>query len=56
MKKRFDAVKMVREIRNNLYEKTKRMTSKERIDFYRQEAKEFYAELEKKKPLVTVFN
>ncbi len=54
MKKKFDAVQMVREIRDNLYKETKRMTSKERIDFYRQKSKEFYAELGVKKPQVSV--
>ncbi len=45
MKKKFDAIRMVREIRDNLYKETKRMKTKERINFYRQKAKEFYAEL-----------
>ncbi len=49
MKKKFDAVKMVREIRDRLYRETKRMTAKERVDFYRQEARKFYMEI--KKPL-----
>ena len=52
MKKKFDAVQMVREIRDNLYKKTKRMTSKERVSFYREQAQEFYAELGIKNPLV----
>ncbi len=50
MKKKFDAVQMVREIRDNLHKETKRMSSKERIDFYRQKAKAFYAELGINKP------
>ncbi len=51
MKKKFDAVQMVREIRDNLYKETKRMTGKERINFYRQKAKEFYVELGLKEPV-----
>jgi len=54
MKKKFDAVQMVREIRDNLYKETKRMTTKERIDFYRQQAKEFYVGLGIKEPLAKV--
>ena len=50
MKKKFDAVKMVREIRDNLHKETKRMSSKQKIDFYRQKAKQFYAELGIKGP------
>ncbi len=45
MKKKFDAVQMVRDIRDNLHKKTKRMTAKERIDFYREQAKSFYIDL-----------
>jgi hypothetical protein len=51
MKKKIDAVQMVREIRDNLYKETKRMKTKERINFYRQKAKEFYAQLGIKEPL-----
>ena len=51
MKKKFDAVQMVREIRDDLYKKTKRMTTKERIVFYRQQAREFYLGLGVKEPL-----
>ena len=54
MKKKFDAVQMVREIRDNLYKETKGMKSKERIEFYRQKAKGFYAELGIKDSLVKV--
>ncbi len=54
MKKKFDAVQMVREIRDNLYKETKRMTTKERISFYRQQAKEFYVELGVREPLAKV--
>ena len=45
MKKTFDAVKMVREIRDRLYNQTKRMTFKEKIEFYRQKSRKFQAEL-----------
>ncbi len=51
MKKKFDAVQMVREIRDSLHKETKRMTTKERVHFYRQRAKEFYVELGVKEPL-----
>ena len=54
MKKKFDAVKMVREIRDNLYKETKRMSSKERIKFYHQQAKEVYAELGIRESLVKI--
>jgi len=54
MKKKFDAVQMVREIRDGLYKETKGMKTKERVNFYRQKAKEFYAELGIKDPLATV--
>ncbi len=53
MKKKFDAVQMVREIRDTLYKETKGMKTKERVNFYRQKAKEFYAELGIKEPLAT---
>ena len=51
MKKTFDAVQMVRNIRNKFYEKTKNMTDKEKIEFHRQQAQAFYKELGYKKPL-----
>jgi hypothetical protein len=51
MKKKFDAVQMVREIRDSLYKETKRMSTKERVNFYRQNAKQFYAELGIKEPV-----
>ena len=49
MKKTFDAIKMVRDIRDNLYKKTKDMTDKEKIEFHRQQAQELYIELGRKK-------
>ncbi len=51
MKKTFDAVKMVREIRDKMYKRTKRMTFKEKIAFYRQKSKELRTELDHKKSL-----
>ena len=54
MKKKFDAVQMVREIRDTLYKETKGMKTKERINFYRQKAKEFYTELGIKEPITNV--
>ncbi len=54
MKKTFDAVRMVRDIRNKLYRKTKNMTDKEKIEFYRQQAQELYVELGRGKSLAKV--
>ena len=51
MRKKFDAVQMVREIRDVLYKETKHMNSKERIGYYREQAKKFYIELGIKEPL-----
>ncbi len=44
MEKKFDAVKMVREIRENLYLKTKRMSSKELIEFYHKAADKIHSQ------------
>ena len=52
MRKTFDAVKMVRDIRDKLYRKTRKMTDKEKIEFHRRQARELYAELGCKKPHV----
>ena len=49
MKKTFDAVKMVREIRDKMYIKTKRMTFIEKMEFYRQQSQQLHAELDRKK-------
>ncbi len=51
MKKVLDAVKMIRKIRDELHAQTKHMTPKERIEFYRQGAKDVYGELGRKKYL-----
>ena len=48
-KKKFDAVKMVREIRDKLYEETKDMSDKERIEHIRKDAAEFRASRQKVK-------
>ena len=37
MEKKFDAVKMVREIRDKLYEETKDMSDEERIEYFKRE-------------------
>ena len=52
MKKTFDAVQMVRDIRDKFYKKTKKMTDKEKIVFHRQQAQELYVELGRKKSFV----
>ena len=44
MKKKFDAVKMVRDIRDQLHQKTKKMSAKELIEFYRQSARRVQAQ------------
>ena len=45
-KKTFDAVQMVREIRNRHYEQTKDMTTEERVVFYREKAEALHASLD----------
>ena len=45
MKKKIDAVKLTREIRDNLYEKTKRMSRQELMEFYRGAAKRTHSNL-----------
>lgn len=47
--KTFDAVKMMREIRNAHYEETKDMTTEERILFYRKKAEKLRRELDEQK-------
>ena len=47
--KTFDAVKMMREIRNAHYEETKDMTTEERISFYRKKVKRLRRELDEQK-------
>ena len=51
MKKKFDAVKMVREIRDKLHEETKHMTTQQRVAFYHKQAQEFYVQFNMKKSL-----
>lgn len=48
-KKTFDAVKMVREIRDRHYEQTKDMTKEERIAFYREKARRLHRQLDEQK-------
>ena len=45
MKKRIDAVKMTRQIRDQLYEKTKGMSHQELLEFYRASAQKAHARL-----------
>jgi hypothetical protein len=45
-KKTFDAVKMVREIRDQHYQETKDMTTEERIAFYREKAQKLHRQLD----------
>ena len=46
-RKTFDAVKMVREIRDAHYEQTKNMTKEERLAFYQKKGKEAQKKLER---------
>lgn len=46
-KKRFDAIRMVRQIRDTHYEQTKHMTKDERLAFYQEKGKQAQADLEK---------
>ena len=45
--KSFDAVAMVREIRDAHYEQTKDMTAEERLDFHRERGRRAQEELER---------
>lgn len=47
-KKTFDAVQMVREIRDRHYEQTKDMTPEERVAFYRKKAEALHDSLDEK--------
>lgn len=47
--KTFDAVQMVREIRNAHYQQTKDMTIEERITFYRKKARALDQEMNERK-------
>lgn len=47
--KTFDAVKMVREIRDQHYEQTKGMSQEERVAFYREKAQELRRQLSDQK-------
>jgi len=52
MKKTFDAVKMVRDIRDKMYQKTKNMSSQELIQYYREAARRVQAERKSSKSAV----
>jgi len=54
MKKIFDAVKMVREIRDRMYKQTKRMTFAEKMEFYRKKSQQLHDELDRKRFLSKV--
>jgi hypothetical protein len=45
-KKTFDAVEMVREIRDQHYQETKNMTTEERVAFYREKAQKLHRQLD----------
>ncbi|NKB71622.1 MAG: hypothetical protein GKR89_31495 [Candidatus Latescibacteria bacterium] len=51
-KKRFDAVRMVPQIRDTHYEQTKHMTKEERLAFYQEKGKQAQADLERLAELV----
>ena len=51
MKKTFDAMKMVRDIRDAFYKKTRKMTDQEKIEYHHQQADELYKELKIRKNL-----
>lgn len=48
-KKTFDAVKMVREIRDQHYDQTKDMSQEERVAFYREKAQKLHRQLSDQK-------
>jgi len=48
--KKFDAVKMVREIRDKMYSETKKMNDKELIEFYRQKRNKSFSVRENRAP------
>ncbi len=45
MKKKNDAVKVVRQIRDKMYAKTKKMSPRELLEFYRQEAAKVHSRI-----------
>ena len=45
MKKKFDAVQMVRDIRNKIYKETRHMSQEEYLEHIRKGAKKFHDEL-----------
>jgi|GEM_PF-4299183 hypothetical protein len=51
-RKRFDAVRMVRQIRDAHYEQTKHMTKDERLAFYQEKGRRAQADLERLAKLV----
>lgn len=48
MKKNFDAIKMIREIRNKIYEEIKDMSAENRIKYLNEQGKKAENELRKK--------
>ena len=51
MKKTFDAVKMVREIRDKMYQKTKHMSSEELMQYYHRASQRIHAQRKHSKAL-----
>jgi hypothetical protein len=51
-RKRIDAIRMVRQIRDTHYEQTKHMTKEERLAFYQKKGKQAQANLERLAELV----
>ena len=45
--KSFDAVRMVRQIRDAYYEQTKQMTKEERLAFYKEKGEQAQADMER---------
>ena len=50
MKKKFDAVKMVRKIRDKNYRLTKGMSTKQKLNFYHEGAEELHKKLALSEP------
>ena len=51
MNKTFDAVKLVRDIRDKMFQKTKHMSSQELIQYYREAAKRVHGQRKNSKAI-----
>jgi len=51
MEKKFDAVKMVREIRDRMYEQTKKMTRAQLLEFYHSKSAHVHARIGRRESL-----